>query len=191
VTTVLSAALAVLLAASVAAAQDEPLPEKLELDVRELELDVRELDYPTEEVEGGAQAVDGQVEQLAVQETETEVRIELSGDVLFDFDRATLRPAAEPTLEQVAAVIARYGDPQVRIDGYTDAKGSDAYNLTLSQKRADAVKQWLAAHGVTEGVTTKGWGEANPVAPNEKPDGSDDPEGRQKNRRVQITVQKG
>jgi outer membrane protein OmpA-like peptidoglycan-associated protein len=79
------------------------------------------------------------------------------------------------------------------IEGYTDSKGSDSYNLRLSDKRAASVKDWLVKKGGVgnKKMTTKGWGEANPVAPNENPDGSDNPEGRQKNRRVEITVKKG
>lgn len=141
---------------------------------------------------GGKPAdVGGKVEDLAIKETETEVRIELSGDILFDFDKATLRPAAEPILTRVAEVIRKYGKPMVRIEGHTDSKGSDDYNLKLSQRRADSVKDWLIANRATGGVlTTKGLGETSPAVPNDKPDGSDDPDGRQKNRRVEIIVKK-
>ena len=133
----------------------------------------------------------GKVVDLAIKETETEVRIELSGDILFDFDKATLRPAAEPILTRVADVIRKYGKPMVRIEGHTDSKGADDYNLKLSQRRADSVKSWLRANKVTGGVvTTTGLGETRPAVPNEKPDGSDDQDGRQKNRRVEIIVKK-
>jgi outer membrane protein OmpA-like peptidoglycan-associated protein len=197
VRTLVVAALAALLAALPARAEDEgegvdleTVPTEVELDVREVEMPVRELEYPARDLEIKVQDVEGEVQALELEETDTEVRIELSGDVLFDFDKATLRPEAEPILRQVADVIARYKTPSVLIEGYTDSKGSDAYNLTLSRKRAETVKAWLARNGVKATMTTKGWGEANPVAPNEKPDGSDDPEGRQKNRRVQVTVKK-
>ena len=140
---------------------------------------------------GGKPAeVGGKVEDLAIKETETEVRIELSGDILFDFDKATLRPAAEPILTRVAEVIRKYGKPMVRIEGHTDSKGSDDYNLRLSQRRADSVKDWLIANRATGVLTTKGLGETSPAVPNDKPDGSDDPDGRQKNRRVEIIVKK-
>lgn len=140
---------------------------------------------------GGKPAdVGGKVEDLAIKETETEVRIELSGDILFDFDKATLRPAAEPILTRVAEVIRKYGKPMVRIEGHTDSKGSDDYNLKLSQRRADSVKDWLIANRATGVLTTKGLGETSPAVPNDKPDGSDDPDGRQKNRRVEIIVKK-
>ncbi|MEW6267740.1 MAG: OmpA family protein [Thermodesulfobacteriota bacterium] len=195
-TTLPLAALAVLLAALPAFGEDEgvavdaALPTDVKLDVRALETSPRDLEYRVLELEMKVERVEGEVEALELEETDTEIRIELSGDVLFDFDQATLRPEAEPILRQVAEVIARYPKPAVLIEGYTDSKGSDAYNLTLSRKRAETVKAWLVKNGANAAMTTRGLGEANPVAPNEKPDGSDDPEGRQKNRRVQITVKK-
>jgi photosystem I P700 chlorophyll a apoprotein A2 len=62
--------------------------------------------------------------------------------------------------------------------------------MKLSENRADAVKAWLVKNASIAGsrITTQGWGETKPVAPNKKPDGSDDPEGRQKNRRVEIVL---
>ncbi len=135
----------------------------------------------------------GEALDLQVKETETEIRIELSGDILFDFDKWDIRPAAEPVLTQVAEVINKYPNAAVLIEGYTDSKGSDSYNLKLSDRRAASVKEWLVKKGGVgnKKITTKGMGEADPVAPNENPDGSDNPEGRQKNRRVEITVKKG
>ena len=69
---------------------------------------------------------------------------------------------------------------------------ADTYNLRLSARRAESVKAWLVQQGGIDGkrMTTKGWGEAKPVAPNTHPDGSDNPEGRQRNRRVELTVKK-
>jgi len=135
----------------------------------------------------------GTTQDIEIKETETEIRIELSGDVLFDFDKWDIRKEAEPVLESVADVIKEYPNASVLIEGYTDSKGSDSYNLKLSQNRANSVKDWLVKKGGISGkiMTTKGWGEAKPVAPNENKDGSDNPEGRQKNRRVEITVKKG
>ena len=80
----------------------------------------------------------------------------------------------------------------MRIDGYTDSKGSDPYNQGLSDRRAESVRNWFVTKEGLRDVNfaTKGYGAKNPVAPNTKPDGSDDPDGRQKNRRVEITVKK-
>lgn len=164
----------------------------LVFDVQDLVFETADLDFPVEDIEGAPADVAGTVENLEVTETETEIRIELSGDVLFDFDRADIRSEAEPVLTGVADVLRQHPDAAVTIAGYTDAKGSDSYNLSLSERRAASVKDWLVTNGGLNGanLTTQGLGEANPVAPNANPDGSDNPEGRQRNRRVEIAVQK-
>lgn len=164
----------------------------LVFNIEDLVFETADLDFPVEELEGAPAEVAGTVENLEVTETETEIRIELSGDVLFDFDRADIRSEAEPVLTGVADVLKQHPDAAVTIAGYTDAKGSDSYNLSLSEKRAASVKDWLVTNGGVDGanLTTQGLGEANPVAPNANPDGSDNPEGRQRNRRVEIAVQK-
>ena len=117
-----------------------------------------------------------------------EIKIDLAADVLFDFDKADLRPEAGPALEKVAAVLKAYPKAAVAIDGHTDGKGSDQYNLRLSERRAGSVRQWLTNQRLDVRMTARGWGKTKPVASNAKPDGSDDPAGRQKNRRVEITV---
>lgn len=152
------------------------------LDLRFQTMDLR---FPVEDIKGAVQA-------LAVKETPTEVKIELAGDVLFDFDKADIRSEAEVALRRVVELIKQHPRSSVAIDGYTDGKGVDAYNLRLSDKRAMAVKDWLARQGGIDvkRMKARGWGRANPVAPNTNPDGSDNPEGRQKNRRVEITVKK-
>ena len=134
----------------------------------------------------------GKVQDLDIKETPTEVRIELAADVLFDFDKADLLPKAQQTLSQAADIIRDKAKGRVRIDGYTDAKGSDALNQRLSERRAAAVQAWFKTRGNLKNVSlvTQGFGAKNPVAPNTKPDGSDDPLGRQKNRRVEIVIQK-
>ena len=135
----------------------------------------------------------GKIKDLEVTETKTEIHIDLAADVLFDFDKSTLRPAARDTLHQAASIIRSNAKAStVRIDGYTDAKGSDAYNQRLSERRAEAVRRWFVANEGLQEVkfAANGFGAKNPVAPNTKPDGSDDPNGRQKNRRVEITIQK-
>ncbi len=150
----------------------------------------------TQNTKGGASDLKGEVVDLKaagadIKETSTEIKISLQGEILFDFDKSNLRPTAESTLAQVAKMIGSYPKAQVLIEGYTDSKGSDSYNTKLSDRRTVSVKNWFAQHGVTAGsVQTHGWGSAKPVAPNKHPDGSDDPEGRQKNRRVEITIKK-
>jgi outer membrane protein OmpA-like peptidoglycan-associated protein len=138
------------------------------------------------------QDVKSKVADLKVKESDLEVQIELPADVLFDFDKSTLRPAAQQTLASAADVIRTKAKGTVRISGFTDGKGSPAYNQKLSEKRASAVKDYFVKEADLRGISfaTKGYGAENPVAPNTKPDGSDDPEGRQKNRRVEIVMRK-
>jgi photosystem I P700 chlorophyll a apoprotein A2 len=144
------------------------------------------------DIVGVTGGIEGLLKDLDARVAGPEIRIALSADVLFDFDSSTLRPAAAETLHKVAEVLRQYGRSPVSIEGHTDAKGSDAYNQTLSERRADSVKKWLVNPGgiSPSRMTTAGWGKRKPVAPNTKPDGSDDPEGRQKNRRVEITLKR-
>ena len=138
------------------------------------------------------ESIGGVVQDLEIKETPFEVRVEMAADVLFDFDKADLLPKADETLQKAADFIRdRAKSGVVRIEGHTDAKGNDAYNQKLSERRATSVKKWFAGHGLS-GVkfSTEGFGAKKPIAPNTKPDGSDDPEGRQKNRRVEIVIKK-
>lgn len=151
--------------------------------VHTLAFNILDLKHPVEELQT-------KVESLKVNETKLEIKVELSGDILFDFDKADLRPAAEPMLKQVSEIIGKYKNPKVVILGFTDSKGDDSYNLKLSKRRADSVKIWLAKNGTATRFMSDGKGEKDPVAPNAMPDGSDNPDGRQKNRRVEITVKK-
>jgi outer membrane protein OmpA-like peptidoglycan-associated protein len=117
--------------------------------------------------------------------------ISLPEVVLFDFGQAELKPAARQTLAKVAEVIAFYADAKVEVLGHTDSKGSDAYNRDLSQRRAAAVVTALSsAPGIGKTrLQAKGLGKTQPVAANTNPDGSDNPRGRQQNRRVEIVLQ--
>jgi outer membrane protein OmpA-like peptidoglycan-associated protein len=130
----------------------------------------------------------GKVESLQIRETATETRIELPADILFDFDKADIRPAAADALKQVADLLRKGARGAVTIEGHTDAKGTAAYNEKLSERRSASVRNWLVEREGLRSVRfqIKGFGAARPVAPNSKPNGADDPEGRQKNRRVEI-----
>jgi len=123
---------------------------------------------------------------LGAEETALVVRVELPADVLFDFDKADIRADAATALAQLATIIAAYPNGRVELFGHTDSKGDDAYNLRLSERRAQSVASWLASkHGVDPArMTTRGLGESKPVADNATD------EGRQKNRRVEAIVHK-
>jgi outer membrane protein OmpA-like peptidoglycan-associated protein len=142
-------------------------------------------------VSAESEKIQAALDDLGAKETETEYIIELPGDILFDFDKWSIRKDAEESLSKVGEIIRANPYP-VSITGHTDSKGAEAYNLELSQKRAAAVKDWLVDRaGIDAGrIETSGKGERKPIAPNTQPDGSDDPEGRQKNRRVEIKINK-
>ena len=113
--------------------------------------------------------------------------IDLPADILFDFDKSDLRPDAYPALEKAALLLAGYPKAPLAIYGHTDAKGEDSYNDPLSLRRAQAVASWINGKS-GRSADVQGFGEHKPVAPNAKPDGSDDPDGRQKNRRVEVII---
>ena len=143
-------------------------------------------------VAGTVVGLEAALKDLGAKVSNTEIRIDLSADVLFDFDKADIKKEAEAPLLKVATVLDANSTAQVSIDGHTDGKGADAYNTALSERRAAAVKAWLTAHSQMPParIATRGLGKTKPVAHDTKPDGSDDPEGRAKNRRVEIVVRK-
>lgn len=103
--------------------------------------------------------------------------------VNFDFDKANIRPDAKVILDEAASILGRNPDVAVSVDGYTDSVGTDTYNQKLSERRADSVKSYLVGKGVSASrLTTKGFGESNPVASNSTKDG------RALNRRVELKV---
>jgi outer membrane protein OmpA-like peptidoglycan-associated protein len=105
------------------------------------------------------------------------------GDVLFATDQATLTSGARERIGRLASFLRQHPDRTVRIEGYTDNTGSPGYNLQLSERRAEAVRDVLMAQGVSpDRVVTLGRGEAMPVA------GNDSQSGRQANQRVEIVI---
>ena len=163
------------------AKQEAALEKKrLELEKKSLELQEKEL------------ALEKAKMELQQQQSGRSLSMNLSGDVLFDCDKAMLKPAAEEALKKVAVVLSQFPESRVTIEGYTDSKGGKAVNLPLSRERAGAVKEWLVKNGnvPAANVTAKGFGEDNPVSPNTNADGSDNPAGRALNRRVTIIVEK-
>ena len=105
------------------------------------------------------------------------------GEVLFAVGKADLSPKALPSVDKLAEFLQKYTTRNVLIEGHTDITGSDQLNMTLSQKRADAVKEALMAKGIPENrIATKGYGKKYPVASN------DTPVGRSQNRRVEVLI---
>jgi outer membrane protein OmpA-like peptidoglycan-associated protein len=104
-------------------------------------------------------------------------------DVLFAFGKYDLKPTAREALAKLAGIVLGHPGLKLAVDGYTDSVGSDAFNQTLSEKRAEGVQAYLVAQGIDAGsVTATGFGKANPVATN------DTAAGRQQNRRVEIII---
>lgn len=104
-------------------------------------------------------------------------------DVLFDFNKYTLKQEARERLARISGIVLAYPDLRLEIDGYTDSVGSDEYNQTLSDKRAEAVRDYLVGSGVSmNNVVARGMGKADPVADNSTA------QGRQLNRRVEMIV---
>ena len=170
--------------------EEDPIPLGAQGKVLPLQGKVTEIKGVSLGVSGKAQDLNAALKDLGAKTTQTEIRIELSSDVLFDFDKADLLPKAIPQLEKVATVLKSYPNASCSIEGHTDNKGLKDYNQKLSERRADSVKSWLMAHGVSNQMAIRGWGATKPVAPNAFPNGRDNPEGRQKNRRVEIVVKK-
>ncbi len=113
-------------------------------------------------------------------------------DVYFDFDEDKLTPVARENIELIANLLRQEpsADRPIAVNGHTDSVGARSYNLQLSERRANTVKRELILYGVHPGrVSINAFGETQPAAPNSHADGSDNPEGRAKNRRVEIVIQ--
>ena len=114
--------------------------------------------------------------------------ITLEDGALFDFGKSDIRPEAAATLKKLAEVLTNAKVPAAHVYGHTDSIGDDASNQTLSEERAASVVNELKKDGVTTTLDSQGFGESKPVAPNTNSDGSDNPAGRQANRRVEIFI---
>ena len=108
--------------------------------------------------------------------------ITLDSGILFDVDKYDLRPEAEEVLKNLAIVLKEADIKAFEIDGHTDSDAGDKHNQILSENRANAVKNFLTSQGITAEITIKGYGKTRPIASN------DTPEGKQKNRRVEIVI---
>jgi outer membrane protein OmpA-like peptidoglycan-associated protein len=130
------------------------------------------------------------ITDLKAQRTPEGLRINLPENILFDFDKSEIQPNAKPTLQKLSILLKNYKNAPTEIRGHTDSKGNDDYNQDLSERRANAVKTYLVQNFQVNGdrLASKGFGKTQPIASNTKSDGSDDPEGRQKNRRVEVII---
>jgi len=134
----------------------------------------------------GGSKVPGCVGEVAViPPTPIHETVTLGADTFFDFNKSNLKPAGIEKLDELAVKLRRLGPDvsAVNVAGYTDAIGSEAYNLGLSERRAASVRNYLVQQGVDPSIIrTRGYGKSNPIASNATA------EGRAQNRRVEITI---
>jgi OOP family OmpA-OmpF porin len=147
-------------------------------------LEQQEENFQPDDIAGCRDAVYAALAELeAPVEEALPDRISLSADVLFDFDKAEIKPEFTAEIDAAAELLLANPDVTVRIDGHTDSIGTEEYNQGLSERRAEAVAAYLEAAGVSrDRMTVAGFGETQPVASN------DTAEGRALNRRVEIDL---
>jgi outer membrane protein OmpA-like peptidoglycan-associated protein len=190
-TTVLSVALSILTGVCMVRAQNDPqtaiAKKQTELDRQRIELEKKSLELQQKEID-----LQKAQQEFQEQQSGRSLSMNLSGDVLFDYDKAALKPEAEVALKKVAVVLSQFPESKVTVEGYTDSKGTKSVNMQLSRDRAQAVKDWLVKNGgvAVTSISTKGFGEQYPIAQNKNADGTDNPLGRALNRRVSIIVEK-
>lgn len=139
----------------------------------------------TQEAEARTASLEAQLADMAAKKTERGLVITL-GDVLFGTDMTRLTPEGMRTVQKLAAILEQHPQRSVLIEGFTDSTGSNAYNQSLSERRATTVRNALLDMGVArERIAMRGYGEAYPVAAN------DTNQNRQLNRRVEIIVSTG
>jgi len=134
--------------------------------------------------------MDKQAEEIAKSVPDAKVErvgegivVEFSSNVLFGFDESNLSNAAKTNLDKLVVVLDSYPDTDIEIQGHTDSSGSETYNQTLSEQRADIVSGYLANKGIANNrLTIKGFGETEPKYENDTADG------RSQNRRVEFMI---
>lgn len=130
-----------------------------------------------------AQQLQQQLKEFEAKQTERGAVVTMGGDVLFDTDKSALKPGARRSVKRLAEVLQQHPERKVTVEGFTDSQGSEDYNLELSRRRAEAVREALTAEGVpAQNIEIRPYGEAYPVADN------DTAAGRQMNRRVEIVI---
>jgi outer membrane protein OmpA-like peptidoglycan-associated protein len=171
--------------ARVAAGQAER--DKIQLDARSRDVATAKLATDTavvqrDEATDKAARLQAEVDELKAKPTPRGLVLTL-GDVLFDTGKAQLNPGSARKLDQLAQFLTDHPERRVQIDGFTDSVGTDSYNMSLSQARADTVKSSLVSRGIDRSrIGSQGYGKGFPVATN------DESGGRQLNRRVEVVI---
>ncbi|AHM59146.1 outer membrane protein/peptidoglycan-associated (lipo)protein [Flammeovirgaceae bacterium 311] len=130
-----------------------------------------------------ARELEDELENATVERVGEGIQVTFEGGILFAFDKEDLTPTAKQNIRELAETLRKYPDTNVLIEGHTDDKGADDYNQRLSERRAQAVAQYVTAQGVSSSrITTRGYGETQPLASN------DSEAGRAQNRRVEVAI---
>lgn len=130
-----------------------------------------------------AEELDTELQGAKVERVGEGIKITFASGILFDVNKAALKPAAQANLQELATVLNKYSDTNILIEGHTDSDGSDEHNLDLSKQRAQSVANYLAGLSVdATRMTQMGYGESQPVMSN------DTAEGKAANRRVEIAI---
>ena len=110
-------------------------------------------------------------------------------NIYYDFNKYDIRDDAAQELDKLVTILSDNPEITIELSSHTDSVASEKYNQWLSQKRAEAAVAYIISQGVNKSrLTAKGYGESRPIAPNTNPDGTDNPEGRQKNRRTELKI---
>ncbi|MFS8083428.1 MAG: OmpA family protein [Ginsengibacter sp.] len=118
-----------------------------------------------------------------VERVEEGIKVEFNEKILFDFSKSDIGDAAKVNLNKLVTVLNKYPNTNIEVQGHTDSRGTDEYNMGLSERRATTVANYLIANGIASGrITTKGYGESAPAYTN------DTPEGMAQNRRVEFLI---
>ncbi len=183
--------------AQLAAEQQAAARAKADADAAAAEARAQQARQAQAAAEASAQAATQQAEQVrerlkaqlnqVLQTTDTARGLIVNmSDVLFDFNKYTLKPEAREKLAKVSGILLAYPGLKVQVEGYTDNIGTDEYNQKLSEQRADGVREYLVSQSVSDSnVTAKGFGKNNPIADNSTN------QGRAQNRRVELVVSGG
>jgi len=174
---------------------------KIESDLLEINDIKSGYDVSSEELEMQIEKTQSLISDAVQNVTQTEHDMNLSIDlplsnidsvlsltIYFGFDMSSLDKKYIIDIDKLIKFINIHPEYRFCIEGHTDSRGSDSYNIQLSKRRANTVKAYLQNRGVTNEIITKGIGETQPKAPNKMPDGKDNPNGRKLNRRVLIDV---
>jgi outer membrane protein OmpA-like peptidoglycan-associated protein len=130
-----------------------------------------------------AKKIESTVPGAKVERVGEGIVVEFADKILFGFDKSDLNPGASTNLDKLVLVLKEYPDTDIEVQGHTDAKGADDYNMKLSERRAASVATYLRAKGVAAGrIRTRGFGKTAPIASNDTEDG------RAQNRRVDFLI---